>query len=171
MWQNPSFEGSLTFILIYFFIEVALVYKVYRFYVYNIIFLLLYTLQCAHHQKFCFHLPPYLWSPLPITPSPPPQTKPNANKHIDTENRVEAHLPFRVIYNPHSGCDLHLAEMWLSMLLSCSPVTVSWTFLPCLLTTCRRITNSHGIYNQHTHTQTHVHKQSYQQYKLWPPNK
>lgn len=28
-----------------------------------ILFLLLYTLQCADHQKFSFHPSPYSWSP------------------------------------------------------------------------------------------------------------
>ena len=39
---------------------------------YNIIFRFLYTLQCAHHQKFSFHLSPYCWPPLPILFSPTP---------------------------------------------------------------------------------------------------
>ena len=41
---------------------------------YNIIFLILYSLH-AHHQKFIFHLAPYSWAPLPILhypPIPPP---------------------------------------------------------------------------------------------------
>ena len=36
---------------------------------YNLIFPLLHTLQCAYHQKFSFHLSPYSWSPLSILPS------------------------------------------------------------------------------------------------------
>ena len=52
-----------------FVIEVTLIYNV-MFHVYNIIFLLLYTLQCAHHQMFILNLSPYSCSLLPISPSP-----------------------------------------------------------------------------------------------------
>ena len=41
-------------------------------YEYSIIFLLLYILQCAYHQKFSFHLSANSSSPLPISPSPCP---------------------------------------------------------------------------------------------------
>ena len=53
-----------------FFIEVHWFITLYKFHVY-IIFLLLYTLQHAHHQKVSFHVSPYSRSALPITPSPP----------------------------------------------------------------------------------------------------
>ena len=135
-YQHPKdvikFQLEAHLPLTYSFIEVTLVYNVDRFYVYKVICLLLYTLQCAHHQKFCFHLSSYLWSPLPISLSPPNQARPHANKHIDAENRIEAHLLFRDVHNPRSGYDLHLAEMWLSVPLSFSPMTVSWTFPPYL---------------------------------------
>lgn len=43
---------------------------VYKFHIYNTIFLLLYTLQQAYHPKFCFRLSPYSWYHLLISPFP-----------------------------------------------------------------------------------------------------
>ena len=46
---------------------------------YNTIFLRLYTLQQAHHPKFCFHLSPYSWYHLLISPFP--YSFPFGNQH------------------------------------------------------------------------------------------
>lgn len=54
-----------------FFIEIKLIDNI-MFRVYTIIFLLLFTLACAHHQTFIFYPSLYSWSPLsiswPLTP-------------------------------------------------------------------------------------------------------
>ena len=49
----------------------GLVKTFYKLHVYNVVFLLLYTLQHAHHKKFSFHPSPHSLSPLPILPSSP----------------------------------------------------------------------------------------------------
>ena len=46
----------------------------YKFHLYSIIFLLLYTLACFHHQKFSFNLSPFGWPalyPHGLPPTPP----------------------------------------------------------------------------------------------------
>ena len=40
--------------------------RLYKVHVYNILFQLLYTLQCAHHQVFSFYLSPYCWPLYPF---------------------------------------------------------------------------------------------------------
>ena len=52
---------------------------VYEFHMYNTIFLRLYTLQQAHNPKVCFHLSPYSWYHLLISPFP--YSFPFGNQH------------------------------------------------------------------------------------------
>lgn len=154
--------------LTYVFIEVTLIYNVDRFYVYKVIFLLLYTLHCAHHQNFvstCYHT----FDPLCHFTLP---TKPNQTTCKQThrcENRTGGSLTFqRRSQPPFWLWSAHLAEMWLSVPLSFSPMSVSWTFLPYLFAMCRRITNSNGIYNW---IHTHVHTYKLLTIQIMTPNK
>ena len=66
VWALPM----QAFFLLHFqtlFIEVLLAYNITHF-IHITLFLLLYKLQHAHHQKYSFHLSPYTWFMYPFCP-------------------------------------------------------------------------------------------------------
>ena len=70
MWSKSYLFIVCSFFNIFYWGNMTLKHHV--FYIYNIIFLLLYTIWEAHHQKFSFHSSLHNWFPLTISPSPHP---------------------------------------------------------------------------------------------------